>query len=474
MMIEAPVKEPRDLDGPDGVRVEVVSRTFAGRRGPVQALDGMSLHAAAGEIVAVVGPSGCGKTTLLELICGLQSPDSGAVRGGAGGADAPARPAAAVAERARQRRPRPARPGSRLARQARAAAAPWLERFGLGGFERARPAELSGGMRQRVSFLRSLLAGKPVLALDEPFASLDAITRAEMQGWLAARARVRAPRTVVLVTHDVEEAVMLADRVVVMSARPGPGGGRDRRSTLSAPAARTDPDVVALRERALDRAGGAGVKRVRSVWPACWCCSRCSAAGSSTSTRAVPIPTSCRAARDRQHDLDRPRAAVAATSCPTAGGDPARDSAGARVVGLALAVAMHLVAVAAAGRVPAARRLADDPDPAAGAPARALARLRPAARAGRDRARLVLLDRRHDPERARGGRPRTGEADALVRCVAAADLPPRRAPGGAAGRVHRGEDRGRGRRDRRCARRARRTDPRPDSAICSRPHTPSS
>ena len=97
---------------------------------------------------------------------------------------------------------------------------PWLERFGLAGFERARPAELSGGMRQRVSFLRSLLAGKPVLALDEPFASLDAITRAEMQGWLAHVLELES-RTVVLVTHDVEEAVVLGDRVVVMSPRPG-------------------------------------------------------------------------------------------------------------------------------------------------------------------------------------------------------------------------------------------------------------
>src|SRR5205823_10173821 len=104
--------------------------------------------------------------------------------------------------------------------EARRAAAPWLERFGLGGFERTRPAELSGGMRQRVSFLRSLLAGKPVLALDEPFAALDAITRAEMQGWLA-QVLATEPRTVVLVTHDVEEAVMLADRVAVMSSRPG-------------------------------------------------------------------------------------------------------------------------------------------------------------------------------------------------------------------------------------------------------------
>jgi len=250
--IEAPVKEPRDLDGPDGVRVEVVSRTFTGRRGPVQALDGMSLRAATGEIVAVVGPSGCGKTTLLELICGLQSPDSGSVV---------AAPAALMPQRDLLLPWLTALDNAGLALRvrgtsrsaARAAAAPWMERFGLGGFERARPPELSGGMRQRVSFLRSLLAGKPVLALDEPFASLDAITRAEMQGWLASVLESER-RTVVLVTHDVEEAVMLGDRVVVMSPRPGRAVA-SLTVGLPRPRHRTDPDVVALRERALTALG---------------------------------------------------------------------------------------------------------------------------------------------------------------------------------------------------------------------------
>jgi NitT/TauT family transport system ATP-binding protein len=251
-MIEAPVKEPRDLDSPAGVSVEVVSRTFVGRRGEIRALASMSLRVARNEMVAVVGPSGCGKTTLLELICGLQSPDGGIVRS-APAALMPQRDLllpwlsaldnAALALRAR---------GIPRAK-ARAVVAPWLERFGLGEFAHARPAELSGGMRQRVSFLRSLVAGKPVLALDEPFASLDAITRQEMQGWLA-HALATEHRTVVLVTHDVEEAVVLADRVVVMSPRPGRAVA-ELEVSLPRPRGRTDPAVVALRERALAALG---------------------------------------------------------------------------------------------------------------------------------------------------------------------------------------------------------------------------
>lgn len=210
------------------------------------ALADMSLRAAPHEIVAVVGPSGCGKTTLLELICGLQAPDAGIVDC-APAALMPQRDLllpwastldnAALALRAR---------GVRR-QDARATAEPWLRRFGLAGFESARPAELSGGMRQRVSFLRSMLAGKPVLALDEPFAALDAITRGEMQGWLA-QVLEDEPRTVVLVTHDVEEAVVLADRVVVMSARPGRAVA-EVPVMLERPRQRTDPDVSGLRER---------------------------------------------------------------------------------------------------------------------------------------------------------------------------------------------------------------------------------
>jgi NitT/TauT family transport system ATP-binding protein len=251
-MIEAPKKEPRDVHGLDGVTVESVSRGFSTRQGRVEALAGMSLRAEPDEVVSVVGPSGCGKSTLLELICGLVRPDTGEVRA-APAALMPQRDVllpwlsaidnAALALRARGV-PR---------EEARREAEPWLERFGLAGFERTRPAQLSGGMRQRVAFLRTLLAGKPVLALDEPFAALDAITRHEMQGWLAHVLEL-APRTVVLVTHDVEEAVVLADRVVVMSPRPGRAVA-ELAVELSRPRRATDLAVVELRQHALGLMG---------------------------------------------------------------------------------------------------------------------------------------------------------------------------------------------------------------------------
>ena len=225
---------------------------FTTPRGRVEALAGMSLRADAHEVVAVVGPSGCGKTTLLELICGLQAPDAGTVR---------AAPAALMPQRDLLLPWLSAIDNAGLALRARGVgrvearkvAAPWLERFGLERFEHTRPAELLGGMRQRVSFLRTLLAGKPVLALDEPFAALDAITRQEMQGWLA-HVLESEPRTVILVTHDVEEAVMLADRVVVMSTRPGRTVA-EIAVPLPKPRRRTDASVVALRERALTALG---------------------------------------------------------------------------------------------------------------------------------------------------------------------------------------------------------------------------
>jgi NitT/TauT family transport system ATP-binding protein len=240
---EAPAPEPRFTSG--GVLVQDVTRAF----GDVVALAGMSLRVAPREVVAVVGPSGCGKSTLLELVCGLQRPDSGRVESD---------PAVLMAQRdlllpwssALDNAALPLLVTGVKRARARELARPLFAQLGLEGFESARPDELSGGMRQRVAFLRTLLAGKPVLALDEPFASLDALTRGQMQGWLTG-ALEREPRTVLLVTHDVEEAVVLADRVVVMSPRPGRAVA-EVLVDLPRPRKRTDPAVVALRERALE------------------------------------------------------------------------------------------------------------------------------------------------------------------------------------------------------------------------------
>ena len=199
------------------------------RYGRVTALAGIELELRADEVLAVVGPSGCGKSTLLELVAGLQEPDEGVVTVlGATGAPERRASCAYMPQRDLLLPWRDALDNAALALECqgvrppapRRRAAPLFERFGLAQFEHVRPAELSGGMRQRVAFLRTLLPGRPVLLLDEPFGALDSITRAAMQEWLAG-ALAQEPRTVLLVTHDVEEAIFLADRVAVLSPRPG-------------------------------------------------------------------------------------------------------------------------------------------------------------------------------------------------------------------------------------------------------------
>ncbi len=252
------VAEPESPASPLAVSARGLRHAYA----KLPTIERLDLEVPPLNVVGLVGPSGCGKSTLLELICGLQEPSGGAIEvGGASSArDRLARCAfmpqrdlllpwlSAIDNAGLALRNRGIR-----RRKARVEAAALFERFGLAGFEAALPGELSGGMRQRVAFLRTLVSGKPVLALDEPFASLDAITRAEMQAWLAS-ALEQDPRTVVLVTHDVEEALYLSDRVAVLSGRPG-----RVIDELSAPAPRaadrdaavTDPQFVAARERAL-------------------------------------------------------------------------------------------------------------------------------------------------------------------------------------------------------------------------------
>jgi ABC-type nitrate/sulfonate/bicarbonate transport system ATPase subunit len=245
---EAPAQGPRDEQQQHEQHTAVAVRGVGRSFGSLEALRDITLTVAPGEIVAVVGPSGCGKTTLLELVCGLQAPDAGTVD---------AQPAVLMPQRdlllpwlnAIDN----AALALRIAREpkdaARERARPLFAALGLEGFEHARPRELSGGMRQRVAFVRTLLSGRPVLCLDEPFGALDALTRRDMQEWLA-QALAREPRTVLLVTHDVEEALKLADRVLVLSPRPG-------RLVAELPGRPATPqDLLALRERALEALRG--------------------------------------------------------------------------------------------------------------------------------------------------------------------------------------------------------------------------
>lgn len=202
------------------VHVNQVLRALGGRT----VLTNVDLRVGVGERVGIVGRSGAGKSTLLSLVAGLSDPDGGTIS--VGGERTAAGRLARCALMPQQDCLLPWRSALDNAgialenrglprRAARRQAAPLFARLGLAGSERLRPAALSGGMRQRVAFLRTLLAEKPVLLLDEPFGALDAITRAELQEWLVAVLAAES-RSVLLVTHDVEEALLLCERVLVL------------------------------------------------------------------------------------------------------------------------------------------------------------------------------------------------------------------------------------------------------------------
>jgi ABC-type nitrate/sulfonate/bicarbonate transport system ATPase subunit len=243
-----------------GVALSGVTRVLGGK--PV--LDRLDLRVPAGGRLGIVGRSGSGKSTLLVLVAGLDKQDAGvvSVSGGTSAKDRLAR-CALMPQRDCLLPWRTALDNACLAlenrgvprRCARDQAVPLFARFGLGGSERLRPASLSGGMRQRVAFLRTLLAGKEVLLLDEPFGALDAITRAELQEWLG-RALAGSPRTVLLVSHDVEEALLLCDRVAVLA-----GGRVAVELEVDVPREGSRREIVTsqafteLRERALEAIG---------------------------------------------------------------------------------------------------------------------------------------------------------------------------------------------------------------------------
>jgi len=205
----------------------VIDGLVKGFPGPLPVLDGVSFDVAPGEFVSVIGPSGCGKSTLFNVIAGLDRPDAGRVL--VDGADATGR-VDPFAYMPQQDLLFPWRTvldnttlGLEVAGMGRAAAREQARRlfepFGLAGFEGARPSQLSGGMRQRAALLRTVVQDRAVLLLDEPFGALDSMTRTDMQTWLAGM-RARFDWTVLLITHDIREAVFLSDRVVVLGPRP--------------------------------------------------------------------------------------------------------------------------------------------------------------------------------------------------------------------------------------------------------------
>ena len=208
------------------IRPKLAAHGVSVTKGSVRILDSVNLVVELGTFVALIGPSGAGKSTLLGLLAGLETPDEGMVEKDGVTLTCPGLvaympqsdlllPWRSVVANVSLGLEATGAPRRAARKEALAA----LERFGLEEFAPVPPAALSGGMRSRVALLRTALLGRDTLLLDEPFGALDALTRRDLQGWLLG-VRDELAATIVLVTHDVDEALLLADRVVVLSRRP--------------------------------------------------------------------------------------------------------------------------------------------------------------------------------------------------------------------------------------------------------------
>lgn len=210
------------------IKFEHVSQIFAGRQGEVHALDDVNLEVRRNEFVTLVGRSGCGKSTLLRMVAGLLTPTAGTISVAGEPVTKPRQDVSLMFQRAALLPWRTVLSNIMLPVEilhldeaaSRKRAHELIELVGLKGFEKRLPHELSGGMQQRVSLCRSLIQNPNVLLMDEPFSALDALTRAELSIELQ-RIRMEQETTIIFVTHSIEEAVLLADRVVVLSQRPG-------------------------------------------------------------------------------------------------------------------------------------------------------------------------------------------------------------------------------------------------------------
>ena len=223
------VSQELEVVAPSKLAIDNVSKSFKAATGLVQALDRVSVQVSEGEFVCLVGASGCGKTTLLNIIAGLEKPDSGTVMADGKPITGPGRERLVMFQEAAlfpwldvlgnvifglKLKP------NLKAKDRRDVAKYYLELVGLSRFERANIHELSGGMKQRVALARALAPNPRVLLMDEPFAALDALTREQLYGDIQ-RIWTARHKTIVFVTHNVREAVCLGDRVLLFSPHPG-------------------------------------------------------------------------------------------------------------------------------------------------------------------------------------------------------------------------------------------------------------